>query len=461
MPTFLDRLRDHLTRGDAVGRVFRNTGKLLAGTTAAALFGLGSNVLAARRLGPDAYGFLVLLSTFLFAVVFGLLSFQSWQAIIHYGSKALVDRRTEDFKRLLKFGFILDGTTSIMAMAAGAVAVFLYGRGKGWEPALLAAATLSSGGLLLRLTGTSVAVLRLFNRFDLLAFQQAAAAAVRLLVMGFLYIRGAALPAFLYGWLATETAGHALLTTLALIEMRRREVRGLSQAPLRGLTATFPGLWKFLLTTNLHGTTRLGARELDVMIVGGLLGPAAAGLFKIVRQFARAAGRLDEVARQAIYPDLSKTWARRDIRRFGDLIRGPALVLGGAGLAVWIGFLLFGRPVLNGTVGPEYAAAYGPILVYLGGVLIAMATFHFQSVLLAMGRPGELFRVTAGATLVYFAALFLLVQVRGVLGAALAFVVFQALWSAWMGLAIRSRWRLTEAREAPDEPSPLEDVVAE
>ncbi|MDH4196735.1 MAG: lipopolysaccharide biosynthesis protein [Candidatus Aminicenantes bacterium] len=461
MPKFLARLRDRLTSGDAVGRVFRNAGKLLAGTTAAALLGLGSNVLAARRLGPEAYGFLVLLSTFLFAVVFGLLSFQSWQAIIHYGAKTLVDRREADLKRLVKFGFILDGATSIVAVAIGAGAVFLYGRSKGWDPALLTPATISSAGLFLRLTGTSVAVLRLFNRFDLLAFQQAAAAAVRLLVVAFLFVRGAALTGFLYGWLATEIAGHALLTALALVEIRRRGVRGLGREPLRGLTTTFPGLWKFLLTTNLYGTTRLGARELDIMIVGGVLGPAAAGLFKIVRQFARAVGRLDDVARQAIYPDLSKTWARRDTRRFGELIRGPALILGGAGFVVWVGFLLFGRPVLNGTVGPAYAAAYGPILIYLVGVMIAMATFHFQSVLLAMGRPGELFRVTAGTTLAYFAVLFFLVRSHEVLGAASAYVAYQALWSAWLGVAIRNRRRFAaKAEEKPAETPSFEDVIA-
>lgn len=461
MPNSFHRLRDRLNREDAVGRVVRNTGKLLAGTTAAALFGLGSNVLAARRLGPDAYGFLVLLSTFLFAIVNGVLSFQSWQAIIHYGAITLVDRREADLKRLVKFGFILDGATSIVATVIGAGAVLLYGRAKGWDTALLLAATLSGTGLFLRLSGTSVAILRLFNRFDLLALQQAAAAAVRLGVVGVVFVRGAGLTGFLYAWLATEVAGHALLTALALGEVRRRGLRGLSGARLHGLTSTFPGIWKFLLTTNLHGTTRLGARELDVMIVGGILGPAAAGLFKIVRQFARAVGRLDDVARQAIYPDLARSWARRDTRRFGELIRGPALILGAAGFAAWVGVLLFGRPVLHGTVGPAYAAAYGPILVYLVGVMIAMATFHFQSVLLAMGRPGELFRVTAVTTLAYFAVLFLLVQSRGVLGAAFAFVIYQALWSAWMGAAIRSRWRLTaEAGEAPEETPPVENVVA-
>ena len=461
MPTLPNRLRARLTRGDAVGGVFRNVGKLLAGTAAAALLGLGSNVLAARRLGPDAYGFLVLLSTFLFAVVNGVLSFQSWQAIIHYGAKTLAGRREEDLKRLIKFGFILDGATSIVATVIGAGAVLLYGRAKGLDPALLVPATLSSVGLFLRLTGTSVAVLRLFNRFDLLAFQQAAAAAVRLLVVGLLFVRGATLAGFLYGWLATEIIGHMLLTALALVEIRRQGFRELGRVRLHGITTTFPGLWKFLLTTNLHGTTRLGARELDILIVGGVLGPAAAGLFKIIRQFARAVGRLDDVARQAIYPDLSKSWARRDTSRFRELLRGPALILGAAGLAVWVGFLVFGRPILHGTVGPAYAAAYGPILVFLIGVLIALATFHFQSVLLAMGRPAELFRITAGTTLAYFAVLFLLIRSHGVLGAAIAYVVYQALWSAWMGAAIRGLWRVAAgAKEAPDETPPVEDVVA-
>jgi O-antigen/teichoic acid export membrane protein len=64
---------------EAVGRVYRHAGLLVAGSIGASLLGLLSNILAARRLGPGSYGFLVLLSTYAFSVIFGLASFQSWR----------------------------------------------------------------------------------------------------------------------------------------------------------------------------------------------------------------------------------------------------------------------------------------------------------------------------------------------------------------------------------------------
>jgi O-antigen/teichoic acid export membrane protein len=162
--------------------------------------------------------------------------------------------------------------------------------------------------------------------------------------------------------------------------------------------------------------------------------------------------------RQAIYPDLSRLWAHRDDSRFRRLFREPALLMGALGAAGWVAFGLLGKPILRLTVGPPYVAAYGVTLVYFTGVVISMGTFHFQSVLMAMGRPQDVFKSMLGATSIYFVLLAGLTATLGLFGAALAYGIFEAIWGGWMGARIRRAFPrgngtpLTPLGETPEGP---------
>jgi O-antigen/teichoic acid export membrane protein len=420
-----------------VGRLYGHAGLLVAGSIGASLLGLVSNILAARRLGPASFGFLAILSTYAFSIVYGLVSFQSWQALIHYGAKALVQARPADLKGLIKFGFLLDIGSALAGGTICAASLYVFGRLRNWETPTMEIALLYSLGIFLRLTSTPTAVLRLFDRFDLLAVRQVAAAALRTICVLAVYVSQAGLSAFLVVWLATEIADCWMTTLLGYRELRRRGLRRVLHASVRGITSKFPQLWKFFIFSNLQVSLRLAVKEVDILVIGGLLGAAAAGVYKIVRQFARAIGRLEEAMRQAIYPDLSKTWAGRDSTDFRELLWKPALGMAGLGVLAWLGFMLLGRPLLRLTVGPHFEASYGPILVYLVGVIISMATFHFPSILLAMGRPGDILQAALAGAIGYLPILAWLSRERGIIGAASAFVIYQTLWSAWLGVKIR------------------------
>lgn len=186
-----------------------------------------------------------------------------------------------------------------------------------------------------------------------------------------------------------------------------------------------------------QSSLRIALKEIDILVIGALLGAAAAGVYKIVRQFARAIGRLEEAMRQAIFPDLSKKWASRDSAKFRSLLWNPALAMAGLGILAWIGFLALGRMALRVTVGPNFEASYGPLLAYLGGVIISMATFHFPSILLAMGRPRDILQASVAGATAYLPLLAWFTKVRGIIGSAFAFIIYQALWSAWLGVKIQ------------------------
>ena len=71
-----------------VRRIFGNLGLLLGGKAAAGLISLIYIVIAARVLGPEDYGVLVLINYYAM-LVGGLIAFPGWHAIVLYGVRAL------------------------------------------------------------------------------------------------------------------------------------------------------------------------------------------------------------------------------------------------------------------------------------------------------------------------------------------------------------------------------------
>jgi len=87
---------------------------LLSGTSGTVVLSLLSITLAARALGPQEYGVLALILT-LGQACERLLSFQSWQPLIRYGSTFEMESDSDDLRSLLKFGLMLDFAGSAAA----------------------------------------------------------------------------------------------------------------------------------------------------------------------------------------------------------------------------------------------------------------------------------------------------------------------------------------------------------
>ena len=131
----------------------------------------------------------------------------------------------------------------------------------------------------------------------------------------------------------------------------------------------------------------MASKEVDTLIVGGILGSASAGLYKIVKQVASVLSRAADPLYQAVYPELAKLWSAGDRAGFRRLLRRSTLMGLGAGIGFLALFALVGRWVLVTLLGGDYGAAYKPTLIYLSAVAVQATTFAFHPAALAMDKP--------------------------------------------------------------------------
>ncbi len=412
---------------DLFKSLFKNAATLLSGNLLASMLGLASLAITARALGPESFGKLVLVSTYVL-IVDSLVNFQSTYALITYGAAAIARRRDQDFKSLIKFGTILDSSSALLGMIIAIAGLYVANQWRLWSQETTHIAALYAVVILFNLSGTPVAILRLFDRFKLIALYRVVGATFKLVGVTLAFLTGAGIWGFVIVWMLKPILDNVLLLAMGWRELRKKHIHNVFSASVRSIAIKHPGIWPFVWSTNFHVSLRSSLKEFDTILVGMILGPSAVGLYKIVKQFSLIISVLIDPLNQVILPYLSKLWATANIIEFRRLIFRSAAVVTVITACAYVAFAVYGHLAIDLTVGAAYADAYPLILIYMVGVLIALGSFSFHPAILAMGLATLSLKLLVISSLVYYLSLFYLVNQYGLIGAAVSYIVFYLVW---------------------------------
>lgn len=243
----------------------------------------------------------------------------------------------------------------------------------------------------------------------------------------------------------TVVAGVAALIPGSIILFRQAlSLRG-REAP-RVRTATVLGITAPLLVTNLAFFT---SRNADLWILGAFRPAEELAIYAVAVRLVLLVGAALSIVDAVLPPLIAELTGPHHRDRLQDLARSTASVAGLPAAAVLLVFILAGRPILEFTFGPFYAASY-PILAILSfGQCANVFAGSCGYVLIMTGHHGSLMKAAlAGGALSVFGGL-LLAERFGALGVATAAaggVVFQNLLILWMvrrhcGIWTHAGWR--------------------
>lgn len=412
-------------------KILRNTLRLLCGSGFNAAMGLAAAAITARTLGLEQYGIFAFIMAY--ELIIGqLLSFNAWQAVITFGSTACRDQDETALGQLIKTALLLD-------LAGGSAAFFLAWllcdavvTMLGWPQTVAATMRIYCLILLFRSTGAATGALRLLGRFDLLALTIVSTSLLRLLGSFAAAASGLPLHGFVMVYLVTAVSGQLLTAAAAGHAIGWRRTARFLARPAGDATRKFPGLWKYVWTTNLHATIKMLTREADQLIVAIVASPAGLGLLRVARQFARILPLATDPLYQSVFPELSRLHAEGDRAEFMALIRKTSvfgLIVGLTGSAA---FLVFGRQIIVMAFGPQYAEAHTTAMIFMLALVIALAALPLQPALLAVGKPEVSFKINLLSTIIYLAVLLPVTRSYGINGAAAAYVLYYIAWAGLM-----------------------------
>lgn len=422
-------------------RILTNAGKLLGGRAVNAVLSLAYTAVAARALGVTGLGVLVMIHAF--AQLLGdVVKFQSWQTVLQYGAEPLAQRRIGELQRVVRFTLLLDLISGVVGIAVGVAGALAFGSRLGWgaDQAPLAAAYVLS--VMFITAAAPLGILRLLDRFDVLAGQAAAISVVRLIGCAAGYGLHAGLAFFLVVWALGTIAGFLLLAVAAWRQMDRKGLL-LGFRWLGPVRIETPGVWRFAWATNLNATLGVAFTHLVTLMVGGLLGPADAALWRIGRQVADAIAKPVRLLIPALYPELVRLRAERREKTMWRLTGRITIAASAVGLLLLAVSGFAGAPLLRLVMGAGFAAAAGVMTWQVAAAVVNLVSLPLEPMVISLGQAGATVRVRVVVAAAYAATLPFLIRRFGVEAAGAALV------ASSVAIALGMLWLLLRRRSQP------------
>ena len=397
--------------------LLKNTSYLAVSKGIAAIASIATLAFAGRGVGLEAFGLLVLIASYAQAAN-GLSKFQSWQLIVRYGGAALARGDVDTFKRSAGFSLGLDLISGFAGMAAAMLILPLIGSWFGLPDRYLYLAMIYC--LLIPTMGASTptGLLRTLDRFDLISWGSTVTPISRSILAGLAFWQGWAFPAFVAAWFVTDLAGDLFIWFLAWREMKRRDL-------LHGIRPTLrpTGLanaWPFAIQVNLTSSLTAAWSPIARLIVGGLLGPASAAIYRVAASLADSAQKPADLLAKAYYPEVVRMDPTTQ-HPWRLMLRGSAMA-GMLGLVAIFILVVGGRPLIHALFGSEFLGVYPVLLIMIGVPLLAILSFPLPPMLYALDRPDAPLKARLIGTILYFAIVAPLCWKFDVQGAAIAIV---------------------------------------
>ena len=401
-----------------LARISRNFGTLISGRAVAALFSLIATAILARALTPVEFGLVILVHTYIITVN-GLFNFKPFEAVIRYGVPALENSDHACFGRLLRACLRIDILSSlgggITAFAGAALVVGFFD----WDAALIGLAQIYSLVLLFNITGTAKGVLRLYSRFDVIGGQLVVAPAVRCLGAAVAWALDAPLAAYVLIWATAMLSSQFYLALQGWLEARRHLEPALLRQPLGNWRGEFPGITSFVHVVYWQSNIDLVPKQAVTLFAGALLGPTAAGLFRLAREISGVLATPAVLLRQVLFPDFARMWHQGG-HSFARVLLRVILFAGACGLVVVAVSIPLGAPLLGFVYGNAYTAAAPllSLLLFAGSIELCVSVLRAAGY--ALGAAGGILKLNLVSLALYICILLLATPRWGLNGAGFA-----------------------------------------
>jgi len=355
----------------------------------------------ARALGPEEFGLVVLMHTYVLTVR-ALFNLKPAETFVRFGVPLIDLGDTARVNQLLGLVRSFEWVTMLIACATAVMLAPLAGQWLGVPDSSSVVLMVYSLVLLTSPVGSMRGFCRATERFDVLRSALAIGPAVRLAGVALAWYLDATWEYFACAWGLSLAASYLFLW---------RRGAGLIRAsgylpqhlPWRRAGTEFPGLPGFTGVVYAQGILDQLPRHLITLLIGGYLGAASAGLYRVAREIADVLAKPVLLIRQAAFTEITRLGEEGKgalsgvFLRYGLRLFVPALAL--VGLASF-----FRSELLTLVGGAEYAQAGVLLVLLLVAAALELVGAVLRPIAYAHDQAAVALRVQIAAVLAYLTA---------------------------------------------------------
>lgn len=420
----MQKIKDILNKlksNDFWRNLFKNSFYAILGEGGASFINLIVIILLIKLIGSEGYGILTLAQSYMF-ILDGIINLQCWRGVIKFGEEAIAAKDKESSLGYIKLGTVLDISTAIL----GAIVSFLLARFIGnifdWSEILIKSSQIFSIVILFHFSGTSTAILRMEDKFNLVAIQKIISALLKAvaIVMILLFWKNISILSGVIIYAITDIIGHLILSGMALIIVHKKY--GLRNVVMCKWPPKTKEFVKFTIWTTLSDVVDIPVAYLDVFIVSSL-SLSMVAIFKVFKQIISIVSKLTTPVYQAIYPQFSKLVAQKQSGYAYEVVLKIRNVILKYFLPLFTVLGLTSYWWLKIIFDISYANYWYILCIYLIVHTIALSYTTIHPYFVSIGKVLQSFIICGIANVVYLLAAYLGVELLGMLGIIIAYVI--------------------------------------
>lgn len=401
--------------------LFKNSFFAFIGDASASIIGLLVTIILIKLIGSDNYGTLILAQSYM-SIMDVLINVQCWKSVIQYGQKAIIEKNINKLHGYIQLGIILDVSTAVLGGIISLILVPLIGNIFNWSLQMKLCSLIFSVTIFSHFSGTPTAILRLLNKFNLVALQKFLAAVIKIcaLIFAFIYSKNIGLINATIIYCITDIIGNLLLVLFAFIEYNKKY--GLKNIFKKIECSDRKSFINFTLWGTLSEIVDIPVNYIDVFIIS-LLGNEMISVFKVFKQIVAILQKIMAPIQQSILPQFSQLSAEGKKERGFEVvikIRNVVLKLG-IPFAIVIGVT---SPLwLKLIYGSVYSDNWYILLIYLIIQVFALSYTTIHPYFLSLNQSKRSCLYVLVSNIVYCILAFFLVRILGMLGIIIAYMV--------------------------------------
>ena len=401
--------------------LFKNSFWAFFGDASASAITFIISIILIKIIGSESYGILILAQSYM-NIMDVIINIQSWRSTIQYGQKALVDGNDKELHSYVKLGCIMDISTAILCFIISILLPNLIGGFLHWSNEMILCSEIFAITIISHFAGTPTAILRLFNKYNLVALSKTLAAIFKItaIVVYYLITKNLNLVSSTIIFMLTDFIGNILLVVFAFYNYSKKyKISDIIKAKMPKDAKSFIS---YTLWGTLSEIVDLPVQTIDVFIVS-VLGNATVAIYKIFKQIIGIISKVTGPIQQSILPQFSELSAKGNEKRGFEVVIKihktilkytlPISILVGVTSYFWLGKLY----------DMTYANYWYILFIYLMIQTYALSytTIHPFFITLGNMRINAIIEFTAN--IVYLIVSYILVRAMGLLGITIAFLI--------------------------------------
>jgi O-antigen/teichoic acid export membrane protein len=406
-------------------KIFKNFSLIAGSNLIVSFFSIFTLFYNSNSLGPKLFGVLALYTVSI-TVFNRLFSMDLWQQVIKFGGHAYVHKKYNSLRNIFAYCLLMEIFFSILSFLGANLLLYLIYFYNGFSDEYLLYGQIFSIALIFKFSDTPTGVLRLTNRFNVLAYINVLSSLSYLIGSAFFWYNNSSFLNYIILFTVISILYNLILILLTLFYWKLDKLPSLFRVNLND-KKLINNINKFSVTGWITSTISVMKNSFDLYIIGIFLDVSASGIYKFATSIASFVLKLSIPLQQAVFPEISKMAAKKQNYKLKKILLDIFGLVGFMILIVNILSLSFADLTVGIIGGEKFTAATIPLILLIFAFSIRSAGFFIRPVLINCIGHMVFLKSILYPFIIYVPVLLFGVMKYGVIGACVAHIVFDIL----------------------------------